>query len=120
MLHYANLPGLALVCAPYGLLCLHLQLLIPSLRWPIHGNLYVTLMLVFCRRSSTKLLQNYNNTLTNLRQKLVDENPNLAQCVLGGWPPWCVLDSFEFSSTKFCQSCVKVLSKASDKRQALK
>ena len=55
--------------------------LLPFLLLSIHGNLYVTLMHAFCRRYATKLRQNYNRTLTKLRQSLVDENPKLSNAV---------------------------------------
>ena len=60
-------------------LCSTTSLHLCTFRWSIHGNLDVTFMLVFCRRSSTKLRQDYNMTLTKLRQDLVDENPRLSK-----------------------------------------
>ena len=89
----------------------------PRLSWSLHGNLDVTLMLVFCRKFSTTLRQSYDITLTKLRQHLVDDNPHLAKYTLGvaSRPPGCVLDSAGFSPSfvevlsKWCYSFVKVL-----------
>ena len=77
----------------------------PRLSWSlIHGNLDVTSMLVFCRTSSTKLRQNYNITLTKLRQNMVDENPKLSKP-----HPGVYFAKFGFPSTKLWRSCVKVM-----------
>ena len=83
--------------------------------WPIHGNLDDTLMLVFCRRSATKLRHNYNITLTKHRQNLVDEDPDLAKTPWGPLrgPQYVfgiVLGSHQ-PSLKLCQSYVIVLPK---------
>ena len=103
--------------------------LIDNFRWSIHGSLDVTLMPVFCRRSSTKLRQNYNTSLTKRRQSLVDENPKLSKTHPGGREaaPGCILlsvgshrRSFVEVVSKICYSFVEALSKTSNKRQALK
>ena len=77
--------------------------------WPMHGNLDVTLMLVFVGG----LRQNYDKTLTKLRQSPVDENPKLSKTPLGGREaaPKGYFTQFGFSATEFCGRFVEVLSK---------
>ena len=78
------------------------------LKWSIHGNLNVTLMLDFCPRSSSKRRQYYNITLTTLRQHLVDENPKLFKTHPGAAkrPPGCSVLSLGSHQSSF----IKVLS----------
>ena len=73
---------------------------------------------------------NYDKFLTTLRHNLVDENPKLSKTHPAGREaaPWVYFAKLGFSSTKCCESVVKVLphglvevlSETSDKRQALK
>ena len=78
--------------------------------WPIHGNLDVTLMVVFCN--------SFVEVLAKLRQNQGDENPKLFKTIPGGREaaPRGYFAKFGFSSTWFCQSFVQDL----PKRQALK
>ena len=82
--------------------------MIVYVRWPMHGNLDVALMLVFVGG----LRQHFDKTSTKRRQRPVDENPKLFKTNLGGREaaPKGYFAKFGFSSTGLCRSFVKVLS----------